>query len=144
MWEDNGGAGAGEDFKFPVCGPNCIVVLRNAHTHSAPSLSCLPGVAIETQPICSWTQIILRCGGHYVSCSISPLLFPSSDRCCDALACPWWKSSASRAEDSRGKVQMTHALVLIWATTVCVGFSVLTPDQQKIWAGEEVVIKRHR
>ena len=40
-------------------------------------------------------MIVLDLGGWNVGRFITPLLFPSGDQCCDALACPRWESSWS-------------------------------------------------
>ena len=66
-----------------------IVALGKAHTRSAPSLSSLPKVALKTVPIFVWLNTDRSRPwrvdvGHF----LSPLLFPSGDQCCDALACP--------------------------------------------------------
>ena len=67
-----------------------IVALGKAHTRSAPSLSSLPKVALETVPI----FVLLNTDrsrpweGGMSAASLSPLLFPSGGQCCDDLACP--------------------------------------------------------
>ena len=65
-----------------------IIALGKAHTHSAPCLRSLPKVALETVPIFAWLNTDRsQLGGWNVSCFLSPLLFPSGNQCCDALAC---------------------------------------------------------
>ena len=72
-----------------------IVTLGNAHTRSAPSLSSLPKVALETVPMFDCNQIVPDLGGRNVGRFLSPLLFRSGDQCCNALACPCRESSLS-------------------------------------------------
>ena len=42
-----------------------------------------------------WTQIVPDLGGQIVDHFLSPLLFPSDDQCCDALACSCPEKSPS-------------------------------------------------
>ena len=49
----------------------------------------------QFQYLSGWAQIVLDLGGWIVGRFLSPLLFPSSDHCCDILAWPWSKSSSS-------------------------------------------------
>ena len=49
----------------------------------------------QWQYLSRWTQIVLDLGGWNVSRFLPPLLFPSGDQCCDALACPCSESPSS-------------------------------------------------
>ena len=83
-------------FHFSVSAQDGIVALGKVHTRSAPSLSSLPKVALETVPIFSgWTQIVLGIGGWNVGRFLSPLLFPSRDQCCNDLPFPCPERSSS-------------------------------------------------
>ena len=90
--------GAQFQFSVPVSALDGIVVLGKAHVRSSPSLSSLPKVALGTVPIFVWLNTD-RFRPWRVECRplpfSSPLLFPSGDQCCDALACPCSESSSS-------------------------------------------------
>ena len=67
------------DGEFPVSAQEGIVALGKAHTRSAPSLSSLPKVALETVPIFAWLNTD-RCRPWRVECRPLPFSTPLSFR----------------------------------------------------------------
>ena len=81
---------------FSVSNHNDIIVLQRpirTPPHLSGVSSRLPSK--QCQCLSGWTQIVLDLGGWNVGRFLSPLLFPSGDECCDALACPCSGSSSS-------------------------------------------------
>ena len=63
----------------------------------------------QCQCLSGWTQIIAGLGVWKVSLFLSPLLFPSGDQCCAALACP-----CSEFSSSLGALLLCQAADQMW------------------------------